>query len=95
MPKLFESQDDFTSLFQVGEDQKNVPQEQEKVIKQIHRLLKPFMLRRLKVDVEKELPGKKEIYMFIGLTQLQKQLYKKIITGNIATVNGMGSKDRI
>ena len=53
------------------------------------------MLRRLKVDVEKELPNKKEIYMFIGLTQLQKQLYKKIITGNISTVNGMGTKDRI
>lgn len=38
------------------------------MIKQIHRLLKPFMLRRLKVDVEKHLPKKKEIYMFLGLT---------------------------
>jgi len=30
------------------------------------------MLRRLKVDVEHNLPKKKEIYMFIGLTKLQK-----------------------
>jgi adenosinetriphosphatase len=95
MPKLFESAEDFTNLFLLEDGQKDNPEHQEKVIKQIHRLLKPFMLRRLKVDVEHNLPKKKEIYMFVGLTQLQKQLYKKIITGNIATVNGMGSKDRI
>lgn len=54
------------------------------------------MIRRLKVDVERNLPTKKEVYMFIGLTKLQKTLYKNIISGNIATVNGMGgSKDRI
>lgn len=54
------------------------------------------MLRRLKVDVERNLPSKKEIYMFIGLTKLQKTLYKDIISGNIAEVNGIGhSKDRI
>ena len=52
------------------------------------------MLRRLKIDVEKNITAKKEIYMFIGLTKLQKQLYKRIITGNIDTVNGPG-KDRI
>jgi SNF2 family DNA or RNA helicase len=54
------------------------------------------MLRRLKVDVERNLPTKKEVYMFIGLTKIQKTLYKNIISGNIATVNGIGgSKDRI
>jgi SNF2 family DNA or RNA helicase len=30
------------------------------------------MLRRLKIDVEKHLPTKKEIYLFIGLSKLQK-----------------------
>lgn len=33
--------------------------------------------------------------MFIGLTKIQKQLYKQIISGNIETVNSIGSKDRI
>jgi SNF2 family DNA or RNA helicase len=28
------------------------------------------MLRRLKVDVEKNLPAKKEIYVYIGLAKL-------------------------
>ena len=48
------------------------------------------MIRRLKVDVEKNLPTKKEIYMFIGLSKMQKQLYKNILTGNIDVLNGMG-----
>lgn len=48
------------------------------------------MIRRLKVDVEKNLPTKKEIYMFIGLSKMQKTLYKNILTGNIDVVNGMG-----
>ena len=72
MPKLFESSDDFNDLFVLNEGDKDDPKQQEKIIKQIHRLLRPFMLRRLKVDVEHNLPTKKEIYMFIGLTQLQK-----------------------
>lgn len=95
MPKLFESADEFNDLFIVSGEEEDDPESQQKIIKQIHRLLKPFMLRRLKLDVEGNLPTKKEIYMFIGLTQLQKQLYKTIITGNIDSVQGMGSKDRI
>lgn len=54
------------------------------------------MLRRLKEDVEKTLPPKKEIYLFMGLSPLQKQLYKKILKGNIEVVNSAGvSSDRI
>lgn len=30
------------------------------------------MLRRLKVDVEKNLPTKNEIYIYIGLSKIQK-----------------------
>lgn len=68
MPSLFSSSDDFNNLFAVNDENKDDPEHQSKVIKQIHRLLKPFMLRRLKVDVERSLTKKKEIYMFIGLT---------------------------
>lgn len=47
------------------------------------------------MDVEHNIPGKKEIHLSIGLTKLQKQLYKKIITGNITTINGIGNKEKI
>lgn len=89
MPKLFDSSDDFNSLFHVDQDASpsEVEKQQEAVIKQIHRLLRPFMLRRLKSDVETSLLPKKEIYLFVGMSQVQKQLYKNILSGNIDVVN--------
>jgi len=45
------------------------------------------MLRRLKSDVECSLQPKKEIYLFVGMSQVQKQLYKSILSGNIDVVN--------
>jgi SNF2 family DNA or RNA helicase len=53
MPTLFDSAEEFKELFMAKEDD---PKSQEIIIKQIHRLLRPFMLRRLKNDVEKHLP---------------------------------------
>jgi SWI/SNF-related matrix-associated actin-dependent regulator of chromatin subfamily A member 5 len=41
------------------------------VVQQLHKLLRPFLLRRLKSDVEKGLPPKKEILLKIGLSELQ------------------------
>ena len=68
MPKLFDDADEFQELFQVsGEGE--VSESQNKVIKQIHRLLRPFMLRRLKSDVETSLAPKKEIYLFVGMSR--------------------------
>jgi len=90
MPKLFDSAEDFKDLFRIQDDTK---EQQQHIIKQIHRLLRPFMLRRLKSDVERHLPKKQEIYMFMGLSQQQKKLYKNILKGNIDVVNG--SRDRI
>ena len=87
MPKLFDSAEEFKSLF---ESRSNDAESQAKIIRQIHRLLRPFMLRRLKSDVEKELPGKKEVYIFLGFAEMQKRLYKSILTKNIDIVNGAG-----
>lgn len=33
----------------------------DNVIKKLHTILRPFMLRRIKSDVEKDLPPKKEV----------------------------------
>lgn len=89
MPKLFDSEEEFSSLFQTEEgDVKS----QESIIKQIHRLLRPFMLRRIKIDVEKSLPKKREIYIKFGLSEMQKGLYKQILSKNIDVVNGAGDR---
>jgi SWI/SNF-related matrix-associated actin-dependent regulator of chromatin subfamily A member 5 len=39
------------------------------------KVLRPFLLRRLKSDVEKGLPPKKETILKVGMSQMQKQYY--------------------
>jgi SNF2 family DNA or RNA helicase len=70
MPKLFDSSEEFEKLFQVDNtlSKQESEEEQAKVIKKIHRLLRPFMLRRLKSDVETNLAPKKEIYLYVGMS---------------------------
>eukprot|EP00004_Rigifila_ramosa_P023964 TRINITY_DN6827_c0_g1_i1.p1 TRINITY_DN6827_c0_g1~~TRINITY_DN6827_c0_g1_i1.p1 ORF type:complete len:1231 (-),score=308.94 TRINITY_DN6827_c0_g1_i1:64-3459(-) len=45
----------------------------------IREILKPFLLRRLKDDVAEEIPGKSEIVVYTGLTELQKKFYKWVL----------------
>jgi len=44
-------------------------------LSRLHMILKPFMLRRVKKDVENELSDKIEIMVFCPLTSRQKMLY--------------------
>merc|ERR1712241_176295 len=48
----------------------------------LHRVLEPFILRRVKKDVEKDLPAKVEKILRVDMTKLQKQYYKYILTKN-------------
>lgn len=52
--------------------------EEEKllVVKGLHKVLRPFLLRRLKKDVESELPDKTEKIIKIKMSSLQTVLYR-------------------
>ncbi|GAA5925972.1 hypothetical protein JCM3775_005165 [Rhodotorula graminis] len=63
-----------------------------KVVKQLHAVLRPFLLRRVKMDVEKSLLPKKEINVYVGMTELQRKWYKSILEKDIDAVNGASSK---
>jgi len=63
-----------------------------KVVKQLHSVLRPFLLRRVKMDVEKSLLPKKEINVYVGMTELQRKWYKSILEKDIDAVNGGGGK---
>jgi SWI/SNF-related matrix-associated actin-dependent regulator of chromatin subfamily A member 5 len=91
MPNIFNDSEEFDKIFNL--DAANT-EDQMKIVKQIHHLLRPFVLRRLKSEIEFKLPSKKEIYLYVGLSELQKEMYKKILTKNIDVVNGV-SKDKI
>jgi len=38
-------------------------------------VLRPFLLRRLKSEVEKRLKPKKEVKVYVGLSKLQREWY--------------------
>lgn len=42
----------------------------------LHKVLEPFLLRRVKKDVEKSLPAKVEQILRVEMSALQKQYYK-------------------
>ncbi|KAL8871692.1 MAG: hypothetical protein Q9174_002535 [Haloplaca sp. 1 TL-2023] len=44
-------------------------------VAKLHKLLRPFLLRRLKADVEKQMPGKYEHVVYCRLSKRQRYLY--------------------
>ena len=61
------------------------------LLTQLHKILRPFLLRRLKADVEKDLPPKREIKLLIGLSDMQRKWYANILEKNIDVLNAMGA----
>ena len=51
-------------------------------------MLRPFLLRRLKADVEKGLPPKKETILKIGMSDMQKETYKQLLQKDLQAVSG-------
>ncbi len=49
---------------------------------ELHSVLKPYLLRRVKEDVEKALPPKEETILEVTLTPIQKKFYKAIYERN-------------
>jgi SWI/SNF-related matrix-associated actin-dependent regulator of chromatin subfamily A member 5 len=66
--------------------------DQDTVVQQLHRVLRPFLLRRVKSDVEKSLLPKKEVNLYIGMSEMQVKWYQKILEKDIDAVNGAGGK---
>jgi len=48
------------------------------IVSRLHQVLRPFLLRRVKKDVELELPDKVEITLSVELSSWQLQLYQSI-----------------
>ena len=53
------------------------------LIHKLHEILRPFLLRRLKVDVERSLPPKKEYVLYAPLSQRQREVYDAIVKGSL------------
>ncbi|VAH56721.1 unnamed protein product [Triticum turgidum subsp. durum] len=90
LPEIFSSADTFDEWFQItGEN------DQQEVVQQLHKVLRPFLLRRLKSDVEKGLPPKKEIILKVGMSQMQKHYYRGLLQKDLEVINAGGERKRL
>ncbi|EFX69988.1 hypothetical protein DAPPUDRAFT_202549 [Daphnia pulex] len=95
LPEIFDDLDVFTSWFRVEEfqgsdtDHKIVELERkENVLSMLHQILSPFLLRRLKTDVDLEIPKKKELIVYCPMSKIQDELYRATVDKTIAFVIG-------
>ena len=51
--------------------------------KELHNLLQPFLLRRVKNEVVLDLPQRSEVVLYHGMSALQKKYYKAILTKDL------------
>lgn len=89
MPEVFSNLQSFESWFDFSElkdkdgyEQIFTEERKQTLVSSLHAILKPFLLRRVKADVEKLLPKKREYVLFAPLTDLQRDLYQSILEGS-------------
>jgi len=90
LPEAFSDLEHFQSMFDFsdvqdkdGHKQLMSTERQKRTIASLHAILKPFLLRRVKNDVETNLPKKREYILYAPLTPVQKDLYRKIKDSDI------------
>ncbi|PJF17788.1 hypothetical protein PSACC_02392 [Paramicrosporidium saccamoebae] len=84
LPDIFSSSDDFDGWFA-----SHSGRAQEEMVTHLRRLLQPFLLRRLKADVEHSLKPKKEVNLYVGMSEMQRLWYRTILERDLAAVNGL------
>ena len=82
LPDLFASSEDFDAWFNT-----NSCLGDHTLAQRLHALLRPFLLRRIKADVEKSLPPKKETKIYVGLSAMQRELYTKLLMKDLHLLN--------
>ncbi|KDR71576.1 hypothetical protein GALMADRAFT_159402 [Galerina marginata CBS 339.88] len=84
LPDIFDDIDTFQQWFNLPELQSALPNAQSsQIISSLHAILKPFLLRRLKVDVETNLPPKKEYVLYAPLSVRQREAYDRVLDGGL------------
>lgn len=62
-----------SQILESGREQ--MDEEARAIISKLHKVLRPYLLRRLKADVEKQMPAKYEHVEFCRLSKRQRELY--------------------
>ncbi|KAK9495073.1 SNF2 family N-terminal domain-containing protein [Lipomyces doorenjongii] len=82
--ELFQSWFDFSALQRENGPQEIIDEENRtKIVSNLHAILKPFLLRRLKSDVEYSLPPKREYLLYAPMTATQQEFYRHLLAHDI------------
>lgn len=80
-PGGFADLKEFSDWFKKPQDQilengrETMDDEARAIISKLHKVLRPYLLRRMKADVEKQMPGKYEHVEYCRLSRRQRELY--------------------
>ncbi|ORX71159.1 hypothetical protein DL89DRAFT_274414 [Linderina pennispora] len=85
LPRVFSSVQSFDEWFNTpfagagGQDKIELNEEEQLlIIKRLHKVLRPFLLRRMKKDVEVDLPDKVEHVIKCSMSAVQSRLYHQM-----------------
>ncbi|KAJ7980086.1 Chromatin structure-remodeling complex protein SYD [Quillaja saponaria] len=95
LPSIFNSvqnfEDWFNAPFADRVDVSLSDEEQLLVIRRLHQVIRPFILRRKKDEVEKYLPGKSQVILKCDMSAWQKVYYQQVTDlGRVGLDNGSG-----
>uniref|UniRef100_A0A6B2EAH9 Putative chromodomain-helicase dna-binding protein n=1 Tax=Phlebotomus kandelakii TaxID=1109342 RepID=A0A6B2EAH9_9DIPT len=101
LPSIFKSCSTFEQWFNApfattGEKVELNEEETILIIRRLHKVLRPFLLRRLKKEVESQLPDKIEYIIKCEMSGLQRVLYKHMQSKGVLLTDGSekGSKGK-
>lgn len=97
LPSIFSSAETFETWFNapfqeslLGDSAELNEEENLLIISRLHQVLRPFMLRRLKTDVEAHLPDKVEIVFRCNMSSWQRVLYRQV-RNRLGIASGAGN----
>uniref|UniRef100_A0A1I8AZT5 Helicase ATP-binding domain-containing protein n=1 Tax=Meloidogyne hapla TaxID=6305 RepID=A0A1I8AZT5_MELHA len=89
MPNVFASHDDFREWFHcpITGMVEGTTEIDQALVQRLHKILRPFILRRLKSEVEKQLPTKTERVLLCHLSKRQRYLYNEFLSKSSTVEN--------
>lgn len=102
MPEVFDDLRVFKSWFNPKDMDVEGDDETERIVKQerqgnilstLHQILTPFLLRRVKADVDLKIPPKKELLVYCPMTDRQRKMYEATVNKTISQMVGQDGQE--
>ncbi|KAG2388702.1 hypothetical protein C9374_000141 [Naegleria lovaniensis] len=91
LPSIFDDLSAFNKWFDFTKNQGNtkneyIANEKTQLISKLHNILRPFLLRRLKSDVDIGIPKKREFLVYARMTSMQREYYEAVKKKDLAPI---------